>query len=182
VTAFRSSGLAKAVILARAFPLTRPVAGMPLIVSAGAVFGAMLKIARVGGGVEKFADSFRLSLILLAYFMALIIRLALGSARGVMLTTSAMAHPTSGPEMACQPLYLFLAIGFASLGLSWMNGGRFWVVFRLSGMTEKEERKVMIRLAHAGVREWTGGDVTRIIDTSVDLAVIFLPCTCSNDF
>lgn len=112
-----------------------------LITSAGGAFGAMIKNAGVGGAVEKLADSFGLSLILLAYFMALIIRVAQGSATVAMLTTSAMVYPMIGPDMAYHPLYLFLAIGFASFGLSWMNDSGFWVVSRLSGMTEKETLK-----------------------------------------
>jgi GntP family gluconate:H+ symporter len=35
-------------------------------------------------------------------------------------------------------LYIFLAIGFGSITLSWMNDSGFWVVQRLSGFTEKE--------------------------------------------
>jgi GntP family gluconate:H+ symporter len=39
------------------------------------------------------------------------------------------------------PLYIFLAIGFGSITLSWMNDSGFWVVQRLSGFTEKEMLK-----------------------------------------
>ncbi|HBJ61828.1 MAG TPA: hypothetical protein DDY76_08855, partial [Opitutae bacterium] len=33
---------------------------------------------------------------------------------------------------------VFLAIGFGSITLSWMNDSGFWVVQRLSGFTERE--------------------------------------------
>jgi GntP family gluconate:H+ symporter len=33
---------------------------------------------------------------------------------------------------------MFLAIGFGAMFCSWMNDSGFWVVSRLSGMTEKE--------------------------------------------
>ncbi|MEC8989297.1 MAG: hypothetical protein VYB66_08620, partial [Verrucomicrobiota bacterium] len=39
------------------------------------------------------------------------------------------------------PFYIFLAIGFGSITLSWMNDSGFWVVQRLSGFTEKETLK-----------------------------------------
>ena len=35
-------------------------------------------------------------------------------------------------------VYIFLAIGFGAFACSWMNDSGFWVVNRLSGMTEKE--------------------------------------------
>jgi GntP family gluconate:H+ symporter len=46
-----------------------------------------------------------------------------------------------GSDLAYHPLYVFLAIGFGSITLSWMNDSGFWVVQRLSGFTEKETLK-----------------------------------------
>ena len=112
-----------------------------LITSAGGAFGAMIKNAGVGGAVEKLADSFGLSLILLSYVLALIIRVAQGSATVTMLTTSAIMFPMIGPHLPYHPLYLFLSIGFAAFSMSWMNDSGFWVVSKLSGMTEKETLK-----------------------------------------
>jgi GntP family gluconate:H+ symporter len=112
-----------------------------LITSAGGAFGAMIKNAGVGGAVEKLADSMGLSLIFLSYVLALIIRVAQGSATVAMLTTSAIMFPMIGPDLPYHPLYLFLSIGFAAFSLSWMNDSGFWVVSRLSGMTEKETLK-----------------------------------------
>ncbi len=109
-----------------------------LITSAGGAFGSMIKNAGVGGAVEKLADGLGLSLIFLSYTLALIIRVAQGSATVAMLTTSAIMFPMIGPDLPYHPLYLFLSIGFAAFGMSWMNDSGFWVVSRLSGMTEKE--------------------------------------------
>jgi GntP family gluconate:H+ symporter len=46
-----------------------------------------------------------------------------------------------GSLLSYHPLYIFLAIGFGSITLSWMNDSGFWVVQRLSGFTEKETLK-----------------------------------------
>ena len=35
-------------------------------------------------------------------------------------------------------IYIFLAIGFGSKMLSWMNDSGFWTVSKLSGFTERE--------------------------------------------
>ena len=44
----------------------------------------------------------------------------------------------AGGALGCHPVYLFTAIGFGAMFASWMNDSGFWVVSRLSGMTEKE--------------------------------------------
>ncbi len=46
-----------------------------------------------------------------------------------------------GSGLDYHPVYIFLAIGFGSITLSWMNDSGFWVVQRLSGFTEKETLK-----------------------------------------
>lgn len=109
-----------------------------LITSAGGAFGAMIRNAGVGNAVGSLAGSTGVSLILLAYLMALVIRVAQGSATVAMLTTSAIMFPMIGPDLPYHPLYLFLSIGFASFALSWMNDSGFWVVSRLGGLTERE--------------------------------------------
>jgi len=124
--------------------LTPPLetAGMIiLITSAGGAFGSMIKNAGVGNAVAKLTDGFGLNLIFLSYLMALIIRVAQGSATVAMLTASSIMFPMIGPGLPYHPLYLFLSIGFAAFGLSWMNDSGFWVVSRLSGMTENETLK-----------------------------------------
>ena len=39
---------------------------------------------------------------------------------------------------AVNPLYILAAIGFGSKCLPWMNDAAFWVVSRLSGLTQGE--------------------------------------------
>jgi GntP family gluconate:H+ symporter len=112
-----------------------------LITSAGGAFGYMIKNAGVGGAVGKLADGLGLNLIFLAYILALIIRVAQGSATVAMVTASMIVYPLIGPDLPYHPLYLFLSIGFAAFGISWMNDSGFWVVSRLSGMTEGETLK-----------------------------------------
>jgi GntP family gluconate:H+ symporter len=112
-----------------------------LITSAGGAFGYMIKNAGVGGAVGKLADGLGLNLIFLAYILALIIRVAQGSATVAMVTASMIVYPLIGPDLPYHPLYLFLSIGFAAFGISWMNDSGFWVVSRLSGMTEAETLK-----------------------------------------
>jgi GntP family gluconate:H+ symporter len=56
-----------------------------------------------------------------------------------MVTASAiMFGVIEGLTLPFHPVYIFLAIGFGSMVISWMNDSGFWVVGRMSGFTEKE--------------------------------------------
>ncbi|MEW6304942.1 MAG: hypothetical protein AB1705_15820 [Verrucomicrobiota bacterium] len=114
-----------------------------LITSAGGAFGLMLKNAGVGDAIKAAAQGHEINLIFLSWLVALVIRVAQGSATVAMLTTSAMMYPliSSEPGIPYHPIYIFLAIGYGAIFLSWMNDSGFWVVSRLSGFTEKETLK-----------------------------------------
>lgn len=113
-----------------------------LITSAGGAFGLMLKNAGVGEAIKHAAAGHAVNLILLSWATAAVIRIAQGSATVAMLTTAAMVLPlTTDGSLPCHPIYIFLAIGFGAMILSWMNDSGFWVVGRLSGFTEQETLK-----------------------------------------
>jgi GntP family gluconate:H+ symporter len=110
-----------------------------LITSAGGAFGLMLKHAGVGEAIRLLALDREVNLILIAWLVAVLMKFAQGSATVAMLTTAAMMiGMTEGADLPYHPMYLFLAIGFGALGLSWMNDSGFWVIGRLSGFTERE--------------------------------------------
>ncbi len=110
-----------------------------LITSAGGAFGLALRSAGVGDAVKALAQGYSLNLILLGWIVAAVVRVAQGSATVAMLTTSSIMAPMlGGSALGCHPVYLFTAIGFGAMFCSWMNDSGFWVVNRLSGMTEKE--------------------------------------------
>ncbi len=111
-----------------------------LITGAGGAYGGMIRLSGVGQSIETLSSDFNLSLVFLAWAVTAIIRIAQGSATVAMITgvglMSAILGEGSGLEY--HSLYIFLAIGFGSITLSWMNDSGFWVVQRLSGFTEKE--------------------------------------------
>jgi len=110
-----------------------------LITSAGGAFGYALRSAGVGNAVAELAKNYSLNLILLGWAVAAVVRVAQGSATVAMLTAaSIMAPMLVDANLGCHPVYLFTAIGFGAMFCSWMNDSGFWVVNRLSGMTEKE--------------------------------------------
>ena len=110
-----------------------------LITSAGGAFGFMLRSVGVGDAIKAVAAGSNLNLLLLAYAVASVIRVAQGSATVAMLTTSAMIAPMlEGAVLPFHTLYVFLVIGWGSMTCSWMNDSGFWVVSRLGGLTERE--------------------------------------------
>lgn len=110
-----------------------------LITSAGGAFGLALRSAGVGDAVKTLAQGYSLNLVLLGWVVAAVVRVAQGSATVAMLTTSSIMAPMlAGGQLGCHPVYLFTAIGFGAMFCSWMNDSGFWVVNRISGMTEKE--------------------------------------------
>ena len=116
-----------------------------LITCAGGAFGLMLKNAGVGEAVRVVAAGREVNFVLLAWLVSSVIRIAQGSATVAMLATSAMMVPIIYPQggqdvssLSCHPIYVFLSIGFGAINFSWMNDSGFWVVSKLSGLTERE--------------------------------------------
>ena len=109
-----------------------------LITSAGGAYGLMLKNSGVGETVKDLVAGRDINLILLAWLVAAVIRLAQGSATVAMLTAAALVLPLLGSELPFHPVYIFLAIGFGAMIFSWMNDSGFWVVSKLSALTEGE--------------------------------------------
>ena len=80
------------------------------------------------------------SYILLGWLMASVLKIAQGSGTVAMITTASMMVNLigDGSDLGYPPVLVFLAIGYGSLMISWMNDSGFWVVCKLSGFTESE--------------------------------------------
>ncbi len=112
-----------------------------LITSAGGAFGKMLSRTGVAEalGSENIAELGGAGVVAIAWGIAALLKIAQGSGTVSMITTSAMmATFFQGTPLPCHVIYVFAAIGFGSLFISWMNDSGFWVVGKMSGFTEKE--------------------------------------------
>ncbi len=118
-----------------------------LIASAGGAFGAMIQHAGVGRYVQGLSRGAGAELILVAWAVTALIRVAQGSATVAMITGSAIVWALIDPsspghvEVSYHTLYLFLAVGFGSKMFSWMNDAGFWTVSKMSGFTQAETLK-----------------------------------------
>jgi GntP family gluconate:H+ symporter len=119
-----------------------------LITSAGGAFGGMLKNAGVGDAVSAAATGHNINLILLAWTVAVVLKFAQGSATVSVLTTAGMMYGImQHTDLPYHPMYIFVAIGFGALGVSWMNDSGFWVISRLSGLNERETLRTWTAVA-----------------------------------
>jgi GntP family gluconate:H+ symporter len=110
-----------------------------LITAAGGAFGGMLRAVGVGDAVAQVASGYSINLVLLGWVVAFVVRIAQGSATVAMITASAILAPLlDSGGLDCHRLYVYLSIGWGAMACSWMNDSGFWVVSRLSGLTERE--------------------------------------------
>ena len=113
-----------------------------LITAGGGAFGRMLVRAEVGTVLGEYAQQFGLSLMLLGFGIAMLFRIAQGSATTAMITTSEILAPLI---IASPPghhaVYILTAIGAGSIVGGWMNDSGFWVFKTMTGLTEVEALK-----------------------------------------
>ena len=111
-----------------------------LITSAGGAFGASMRQCGVGEEIAKLTEGIDPLLILpVAFLVTALIRGAQGSATVAMITSvGVLGHFASSGQLGFHPVYLALAIGCGSKPLAWMNDSGFWVICKMSGMTETE--------------------------------------------
>jgi GntP family gluconate:H+ symporter len=100
----------------------------------------MIRLSGVGEVIAELAGDWDLSLVLIAWSLTAFIRIAQGSATVAMITGASLigAIAGDGSSLEYHPIYLYLAIGFGSITLSWMNDSGFWLVQKLSGFSESE--------------------------------------------
>jgi GntP family gluconate:H+ symporter len=114
-----------------------------LIIAAGGAFGAMLQQTGISTRIAAMTQGFQMALIPLAFIISAIIRTAQGSATVALITVSGILSGMigAGVDLQYHQLYLGLAIGCGSKIMPWMNDSGFWVVCKMSNLTEKEALK-----------------------------------------
>ncbi|EGQ4411823.1 gluconate permease [Staphylococcus pseudintermedius] len=114
-----------------------PIGMMLLIIGAGGAFKQVLIDGGVGGAIEKIFTDVNISPILLAWLVAAILRLALGSATVAAISTTGIVLPllqTADVNLAL----VALVIGAGSIFCSHVNDAGFWMFKEYFGLTVKE--------------------------------------------
>jgi GntP family gluconate:H+ symporter len=113
-----------------------------LITAGGSAFGSMMKATGIAQELTGLFPQTGAALLVVAFCLTALVRIAQGSATVSMITSIGLLAPLLGEiELEFHPVYLALAIGCGSKPGPWMNDSGFWVVSRMSGMTEAETLK-----------------------------------------
>lgn len=124
-----------------------------LITSAGGAFGGVLQQTGIGPRIAGMIGDSQVAVLPVAWLVTMLIRAAQGSATVAMITSVGMfAGFASAAQLGFNPVYLALAIASGSKPLPWMNDSGFWVIGKMSGMTERETLTTMtVMLSITGV-------------------------------
>lgn len=97
-----------------------------LVIGAGGAFKEVLVEAGIADYIAHMTSGWALSPIVLAWLIAVILRVALGSATVAVVTAAGVAAPLVGPSMV-HPELMVLAVSCGSIAFSHVNDPGFWM-------------------------------------------------------
>ncbi|MCD9152906.1 GntP family permease [Aeromicrobium duanguangcaii] len=112
-----------------------PIAGIVFIVAAGGGFKQTLVDTGIADVVAEWVEDSNLSVLLVAWLVAVLIRLATGSATVATVTAAGIMVPLAEGLPTAEVSLLVLAIGAGSVFFSHVNDAGFWLVKEYFGMT-----------------------------------------------
>ena len=112
------------------------ICSVVLITGAGGMFGGVLQATGIGDALSQAMSGLGLPVIVAVYLVAVVLRLAQGSATVALVTASSLMAPTviAGDYSAMQVTAIVLASAAGSVFASHVNDSGFWLVGRLMGM------------------------------------------------
>lgn len=112
-----------------------PIAGITFIVAAGGGFKQVLVDSGIADVIKDAVEGSDVSPLLLAWVVAVLIRLATGSATVATITTAGIMESVAADLTQSHTALLVLAIGAGSLFFSHVNDAGFWLVKEYFGLT-----------------------------------------------
>ncbi|MFT4258099.1 GntP family permease [Microbacterium sp.] len=112
-----------------------PIASILLIVGAGGGFKQTLVDSGVGQVIGSGIAGSGMPLLIAGWLVAVVIRLATGSATVATITAAGIMAPLVGDLSSTHVALMVLAIGAGSVFLSHVNDAGFWLVKEYFGMT-----------------------------------------------
>ncbi len=108
-----------------------------LIIAAGGGFSQVLKDSNVIEYISSVSDTFHMNPLLMAFIVASIFRLAIGSATVATLTTAPIMFPIAH-QTGASPELMVLATGAGSVMWSHFNDSGFWMFKEYFGLSVKQ--------------------------------------------
>ena len=118
-----------------------PTATILLVIGAGGGFNQVLVQSGVGAAIAHLAIGSHVSLLVLAWTVAALIRVAAGSATVAMTTAAGIVAPIAMATPGTSAELLVLATGAGSLVLSHVNDAGFWLIKEFFNMTVPQTLK-----------------------------------------
>lgn len=112
-----------------------PIAGILLIVGAGGGLKQVLVDTGLGDVIASFVAGSAVPVLLLAWVIAVLIRVATGSATVATVTAAGILAPVAATLPQPMVALMVLAIGAGSLFLSHVNDAGFWLVKEYMGVS-----------------------------------------------
>jgi GntP family gluconate:H+ symporter len=121
----------------------KPIGNILLVVGAGGVFGAVLKASGVAQALSDTFHDVGLPVIVLAYLISLVLRVAQGSATVAIVTTAGIVAPLldGGHHSQAFTALVIMAVSAGSIFASHVNDGGFWMVAKYFGISERDTLK-----------------------------------------
>ncbi len=120
-----------------------PICSIILITGAGGMFGGVLRASGIGVSLTSSLSDLGLPLLLQAFLIATLLRVAQGSATVALTTTAGLiaAQVVAAGYGDVKIAALVIAIAAGATVLSHVNDSGFWLVSRFFGMDEKTTLK-----------------------------------------
>jgi len=134
-------GVSRETILRFSNECLAPTATITLLVGAGGGFGRVLQDSGVSQAMIQIAMQHHLPLLILAWLLAALMRLATGSATVAMTTAAGIVAPIALQSPGTSPELLAIATGAGSLIFSHVNDGGFWLVKEYLNLSVTETMK-----------------------------------------
>jgi GntP family gluconate:H+ symporter len=131
----RASGMDRAAVTTSVESSLPAIAGILLIVAAGGGFKQVLVDTGIGTLLADWAKGADVSVLLLAWVLAVLIRLATGSATVATITASALMLGLVEGLSTGETSLVVLAIGSGSVFFSHVNDAGFWLVKEYFGLS-----------------------------------------------
>lgn len=145
VTYLRWTGLSRSVWEDELTEALKSGGNIAAITAMGGAFGALLAASGIGPYIADILQNFGIGLLVTAWLIAAVVRIAQGSATAAMLTAAGIMAPLAG-QLDVNAAYLVMVIGAGGNIGSWYNDSGFWLVKEIGGLTQAETLKTWTAL------------------------------------
>ncbi|NLR10281.1 MULTISPECIES: gluconate:H+ symporter [Lactobacillaceae] len=123
----------------------KSIAMLLMVIAGGSAFKEVLIDGGVGKAVQELMMHSKLSPILLAWLITVILRISLGSATVAGMTSAGLVLPLMN-TLSADPVMVALAIGAGSLAASHVNDAGFWMFSEYFDLSVKQTFQVWTTL------------------------------------